>query len=161
MLYVLEMYVPVGQKYYARPGKVRGRHFHDRITHSDGLATYRVTIHVNLPVTRIAQFHCNWIAVISSTKGLIGLTSGFSHTYKRNSYLTCMCERILKWGQLNPLSRKNGFQLQSNCAILVTGSFDANGHQNVLSLELICLFFSQMWIFYNKNINAGCQITQF
>jgi hypothetical protein len=27
MLNALEMYVPVGQKYYARPGKARGRHF--------------------------------------------------------------------------------------------------------------------------------------
>ena len=33
-----------------------------------------ILIHIKLPVTRIAQFQCNWIAVFSSTKDLIELT---------------------------------------------------------------------------------------
>jgi hypothetical protein len=32
-------------------------------------------------VTRFAQFHCNFIAVFSSTKYLFELTSGFFHTW--------------------------------------------------------------------------------
>jgi hypothetical protein len=76
-------------------------------------------------VTRIAQFHCNWVAVFPSTKDLFELNSGFFHTYlieftphwpyHRIKVIQRQISCIISF-----VEEKTTIQLQWNCASFVT-----------------------------------------
>ena len=73
------------------------------------LATYWVSICINLPVTRIAQLNCNWIAGFSSTKNIILEMTNFhmkcfSKCVKRMHLVTKKNQSLSKGSQIKKWS---------------------------------------------------------